>query len=119
MQRFACAPYVAPNDAEWAMCSETTSELTLSSSTPPYASGTLTPSKPEVAAPLQQRTGERPVLGLEPLECRQHFLFARTRLPCRAISRCSSVIRSGVKTSDAGALWRSHAPPLTSLLPSP
>ncbi len=52
MQRFACAPYAAPSDADRAICSETTSADTLSRSSPPYCSGTLIPSRPSSPARL-------------------------------------------------------------------
>ena len=71
--RLACAPKVAPNDADRAIFSLTTSEVTLSRPTPPYASGTSTPSRPEVAAALDELARQRPVLLLELVELRQHF----------------------------------------------
>ena len=57
---------------------------------------------------------QRPVLLLEPIERRQHLAARRTRRAVCAISRCSSVSCSGVKTSCRLALSSSHAPPFAS-----
>src|SRR6185295_7443227 len=108
--RLACAPKVAPNDAERASLSETTSEVTLSSPSPPYASGTSTPSRPRSApfltrsrASVQSFSSRRSRTGSTSL--------STNSCAVRAISRCSSVSCSGVKTLSASGAWRRNSPP--------
>ena len=81
--RLACAPKVAPNDAERESFSLTMSDETLSRPTPPYASGTSTPSSPRSPQRRSSCRASVPVLLLEPVERRQHLvvdeLFGRSR----------------------------------------
>ena len=73
MQRFACAPYAAPNDADRAMRSETTSAETLSRSRPPYCLGNVDAEQSKLAGTSDEVARERPVFRLELIDLRQHL----------------------------------------------
>ena len=73
MQRFACAPYVAPNEADRAMCSDTISDDDLVELDAAVGFGHVDAQQAQLAASAQQRPGEVPVLLLEPLDGRHHL----------------------------------------------
>ena len=110
MVRFACAPNVAPNEAYRETCSETISVETLSMSTPPYASGTLVPSRP--SAPhflISSRLSAHSF-------CSSRSTSGSTSPSMNSaeacpMSTCSSVRRSGVITAEGSVSSISHAPP--------
>ena len=72
--RLACAPNVAPKDADRDIRSLTTIEVILSSCTPPYSSGASTPRKPSAPRAPHQIARQAPVFLLELVEGRQHFV---------------------------------------------
>src|SRR5262245_48760659 len=110
MQRLACAPNVAPNEAARAMCSDTMSEEILSSSTPPYCSGTLMPSSP--SSP-HRRTIERArsqFFSSSASSCGNTSFSTNSSVVC-AIRRCSSDNRSGVNTAEGSVSSSNQEPP--------
>ncbi len=75
-----CPPNVVANPDVGPTASPTTIDVTLSRPTPPSASGTSMPSRPSSPARPSSARATRPVLRLQGVERRQHFLgdeFAR------------------------------------------
>ena len=107
---FACAPNVAPNDADRDMRSLTISDVTLSRPRPPYSSGTSTPISPRSAARLTSCRASDQSFSSS-LSSTGRISFATNSSAVRAMRRCSSVSLSGVKTSSGSPDCRSHSPP--------
>ena len=80
--RLACAPKVAPNEADRAIRSLTIIDVTLSSCRPPYASATSTPSRPSSPQRCSSRARQRPILLLETIELGQDFLLDELLRSC-------------------------------------
>ena len=86
-------------------------DVTLSSSTPPYASGDVDAEQAELAAALHEVARQRPVLLLEPVEHRQHLVVDEVG---DGLARSAGAPRSaapGVKTSAGSVGCSSHSPP--------
>ena len=73
--RLVCPPNVAPNDAALAIRSLTSERGDFVEVDAAVGFRHVDAEQPEVAAPLEQRARDRPVVLFEAIERRQHFLL--------------------------------------------
>ena len=108
--RLAWAPNVAPNDAALAIFSLTTSELTLSRPTPPYSSGTSTPSNPRSPARFTSRRASAQSLSSSRSSTGRTSFSTNSCAVCRDEPLLVGQTLGGEDAS-AAAGWSSHSPP--------
>ena len=104
MHRFACPPNVVANDARAGDVLDHDERRRLVEIEAAVLLGDRDAEEAELTGAADQRPRELPVLRLEPLESGSTSLSTNSCVVC-AISRCSSVSFSGVKTSDGDVVF--------------